>query len=122
MSLKQRVTRAVDKAFDALDDLVGPMTITYSTGDPTHDPNTGVITRNEVSFQVQAAFDDSEIEQKGDTLVPKDARKILVKPVTGMTPRIGGTCLDQASNVTYSILRADPVIAYDQVFLWELMV
>ncbi|MDJ0952476.1 MAG: hypothetical protein QNJ81_02235 [Acidimicrobiia bacterium] len=119
MSLKQRISRSVDKAFIALDDLAGPMTLRSQTGDPTYDATSGTMTKNERTFTVQAIFDKYETDRVDGTVIQKEDRLILVKPQTDLRPKVGDNITD-AEGIMYEIMDVESITAYDEVFLWEL--
>lgn len=121
MSLKQKVTKSVDKAFIALDDLAGDMTLMSQTADPTYNTTTGVVTKIETSFTVKAVFDKYESDRVDGTLIQKEDRLILVKPVTGLVPKVSDT-ITGPDGTEYSIMDVEAITAYDEVFLWELQV
>lgn len=119
MSLAQRISRSIDEAFRALDDLAGPMTLVSQSADPTYTPSNGSVTKNESSFTVTAVFDNYESDRVDGTVVQREDRKILVKPQEGLVPKVGDTITD-AAGVVYNIMDVESVTAYNQVFLWEL--
>lgn len=118
MSLENRLTQAVNRAFIALDDLAGDMTLRSQTGDPVYDEITGTVTKVEKVFIVQAIFDRYETDRVDGTIIQKEDRLILVKPLSGLTPKIGDT-IEDASSQLYEIMDVESIIAYDNVFLWE---
>jgi len=119
MSLKQRISQSVDRAFIALDDLKGPMVLVSQTADPTYDPQTGQVTKTEASYTVDAVFDRYETDRVDGTVIQKEDRLILVKPQTGLVPKVGDRITD-AAGIQYDIMDVESIIAYDEVFLWEL--
>jgi len=119
MALSQRITQAVNRAFVALDDLVGPMSVTSQTADPTYDPTDGSVSKIEKTVIVEGVFDRYDTDRVDGTIITIEDRLILVKPKAGFTPKIGDTILGPDS-IVYNILGVDSIIAYDQVFLWEL--
>ena len=121
MSLKQRIRQSVDRAFIALDDLAGPMTVKSLRGDPTYDPTNGAVTKSEQTFTVEAVFDMYATDRANGTVLQKEERLILVKPQDGLRPKVGDTIAD-AEAIVYEVLDVEYITAYDEVFLWELVV
>jgi len=121
MSLKQRITQSVNRAFIALDDLAGPMEYSSLNSDPSYDANTGLSTESRSNFIVQAIFDNYETNRQPGTMIQEESRKILVKPLTGLSPKVGDTIQD-ADEIVYTVMNVNSITAYNQVFLWELMV
>ncbi len=118
MSLEKRLQRAVDKAFKSLDDLAGPMTIT-SVSTSSYDPTSGVLIKTEVGVVVEAVFDMYESDRVDGTVIQREDRKILIKPVDSYVPKIGDTITD-SNGIIYNIMDFEEVKAYDKAFLWEL--
>jgi hypothetical protein len=118
MSLKNRLLQSVDRAFNALDDLVGDMTITSISND-SYDPNTGVVSQTSTPYVVTAVFDTYETDRVDGTIIQAEDRLILVKPVNTFIPKIGDT-IEGPSGIVYNIMDFNDVRAYDQSFLWEL--
>ena len=119
MSLAQRVTSSVNRAFVALDDLKGDMIIKTVEANPAYDAALGTLEKIEKSYTVEAVFDSFETDRVDGTIIQKEDRKILVKPVTTFTPKIGDTITD-GDNVLYEIMDVETVKAYGVAFLWEL--
>lgn len=119
MSLKRRVIQSVNKAFNALDDLAGPMTVNSQTSDPVYNTSTGALTKSQSSFTVEAVFDKYETDRVDGTVIQREDRLILVKPVTNFVPKVGDTITD-AGGIDYNIMDVEAITAYDEVFLWEI--
>ena len=118
MSLKNRISQSVTKAFNALDDLKGPMTVTSQVSDPVYDPSTGTVTKSSLTFTVQAVFDSYELDRVDGTMIQREDRRILIKPLAGFAPKVGDTIQD-GDLITYTIMDVDAVKTFDEVFLWE---
>jgi len=118
MSLEKRLQNSVDKAFNALDDLAGDMTIT-SVSSSAYVPSTGALTKVEAGIIVQGIFDTYESDRVDGTVIQREDRLILVKPVDTYTPKIGDTITDP-DGIIYNIMDFNEIKAYDKAFLWEL--
>lgn len=118
MSLEKRLERAVDKAFKALDDLAGPMII-QSVSNSQYDPSAGTLAKTEQSVTVEAVFDTYESDRVDGTLIQREDRLILVKPVDTYIPKIGDTITDPAG-IVYNIMDFNEIKTYNKPFLWEL--
>lgn len=121
MALEQRITQSVNRAFIALEDLKGPMTVQSQSSDPTYDAASGDVTKVQKTFTVEAVFDTYETDRVDGTVIQKEDRLILVKPLTDFLPKIGDTITD-GDGILYNIMDVEAVKAYDAVFLWELQV
>lgn len=119
MSLQQRITQSVNRAFNALDDLKGPMIVRSLVSDPTYDTSTGTLTKTEQAFTVQAVFDKYETDRVDGTVIQREDRLILVQPLAGFTPKVSDT-IEDAAGIVYNIMDVEAITAYDEVFLWEL--
>ena len=118
MSLQNRLTQSVNRAFIALDDLAGDMTITSVSND-SYDPHTGVLTQISTPYIVEAIFDTYESDRVDGTVIQAEDRLVLVKPIDTFKPKIGDTVTDP-EGIIYNILDVADVRAYDKSFLWEL--
>ena len=118
MSLQNRLTQSVNRAFIALDDLAGDMTITSVSND-SYDPHTGVLTQTSTPYIVEAIFDTYESDRVDGTVIQAEDRLVLVKPIDTFKPKIGDTVTDP-EGIIYNILDVADVRAYDKSFLWEL--
>lgn len=118
MSLQNRLTQSVNRAFIALDDLAGDMTITSVSND-SYDPHTGVLTQTSTPYTVEAIFDTYESDRVDGTVIQAEDRLVLVKPIDTFKPKIGDTVTDP-EGIIYNILDVADVRAYDKSFLWEL--
>lgn len=119
MSLANRITQSVNKAFISLDDLAGDMTLRSQTSDPVYDEIAGSVTKTEKVFIVQGIFDKYETDRVDGTIIQKEDRLILVKPLDGLVPKISDT-ITGPDNIEYNIMDVNAITAYDIVFLWEL--
>lgn len=118
MSLENRLTQSVDRAFNALEDLAGDMVITsIVTND--YDPNTGVVDQTETPYVVTAVFDKYETDRIDGTIIQAEDRLVLIKPIDAFKPKIGDT-IEDPEGIIYNILNFIDVRAYDKSFLWEL--
>lgn len=95
------------------------MTLVSQSSDPTYEATTGEVTRDERSHTVTAIFDEYETDRVDGTIIQREDRMILVKPKSGVSPRIGDTIQD-VDGVVYNIMDVNAIKSYDQVFLWEL--
>lgn len=120
MSLQNRLTQSVNKAFIALDDLAGEMTITSVSND-SYDTNSGVVSQTLTPYVVEAIFDTYETDRVDGTIIQAEDRLVLVKPLLTFKPKIGDTITDP-EGIVYNILDVADVRAYDTSFLWELQV
>jgi len=118
MSLENRLVQSVDRAFNALEDLAGDMTITSVSND-SYDPNTGVLTQTSTPYVVTAVFDTYETDRVDGTIIQSEDRLVLIQPVDTFRPKIGDTITDP-DGIVYNILNFKDVRAYDRSFLWEL--
>ncbi len=119
MSLAQRVKQSVDKAFNSLDDLAGPMVIVSQASDPTYSASSGSLTKDEGAVTVEAIFDRYDTDRVDGTIIQTEDRLILAKPIDGLIPKIGDT-IEDFDGIIYNIMDVDAVKAYNQVFLWEI--
>lgn len=118
MSLESKVKNSVDRAFVALDDLKGPMTITSIATD-SYDPYTGALVQTPTEHEVEAVFDIYETARVDGTVIQASDRLVLVKPIDAFKPKIGDTITDP-EGIIYNIMDFTDVRAYDTSFLWEL--
>jgi hypothetical protein len=120
MSLENRLTQSVTRAFQALDDLAGLMTITSISND-SYDPHTGILFQTFTPYVVTAVFDMYETDRIDGTIIQSEDRRVLVKPVSTFKPKIADT-IEDSEGVVYNIMNFIDIRAYDTSFLWELQV
>jgi len=118
VSLENRLTQSVDRAFNALEDLAGDMIITSVVTDG-YTPSTGVVDQTETPYTVTAVFDTYETDRVDGTIIQAEDRLVLVKPVDTFKPKIGDT-IEDPDGIVYNVMNFTDVRAYDKSFLWEL--
>ena len=121
MALAGKVRNATRKAFAALDDLAGDVTLRRV--EASYDPSSGSANNTTTDYTRRAVFDDYSKDELDGQLIQVGDRRVFLLPDSSAPyiPSIGDKIVDSLSTI-WEIKRVMPMQPFGEAFAYELQV
>jgi hypothetical protein len=116
MSMSSTIVSAIDQAFRAMGDLVGPVTI--RSYEETYVPSTGLLTKVTVETETEGVIAEYDAVDIDGEVIQREDRRIFLKHKDGLSIKIGDEMID-VSGVKYVVQDPKQIRPRDVTLLWE---